>query len=111
MGARENEIGRARCPLCGGVASLRVSAKRLSYLAMDCCGAQLFTRSDASDALARALLIPGEPPPADPKPAKPAPAPAAAKPAPTPQPTPADPPAAPPAPAKRVMGWGLFPNV
>ncbi|MDN3544653.1 hypothetical protein QWZ02_09355 [Kinneretia asaccharophila] len=108
MAARENEIGKARCPLCGGTASLRVSASGLSYLAMDCCKAQLFTRGDHSDTLARGLLLKEQHAAAKPAPApaKPEPAPTPAKPAPAPEPAPA--PA--PAPARKPMGWGLFPN-
>lgn len=111
MGARENEIGPARCPLCGGVASLRLSANRLAYLAMDCCKAQLFCRGDVSDDKARALLIEPAQAKQPATPAKPDPAPAPPKPAPAPATTQAAAPPAPePAPRPR-MGWGLFPNV
>lgn len=109
MTARENDLGRAKCPLCGGVAALRLSANGLAYLAMDCCKAQLFTRGPVSDELARDLLIANAPTP--PAQVKPEPAPTPAKPAPAPEPTPATPPAAPAAPAKPRMAWGLFPNV
>ncbi len=110
MAARENEIGKARCPLCGGTASLRVSASGLSYLAMDCCKAQLFTRGDHSDTLARGLLL-KEPPTAAPAPA-PAPAPATTpepKPAPATKQDPAPQPT--PAPKPRGFSWGAFPTL
>jgi len=105
MAARENEIGKARCPLCGGVASLRVSSSGLSYLAMDCCKAQLFTRGDHSDTLARSLHIKEPAAPAtqkqEPEPAKEAPPAAVKAPAVAATQTPA------PAPASRPT-WGLF---
>lgn len=107
MSARDNDLGRAKCPLCGGVAALRLSANGLAYLAMDCCKAQLFTRGPVSDELARDLLITDAPPAQ----VKPEPAPTPAKPAPEPAPTPAAPPVSAPAPAKPRMAWGLFPNV
>lgn len=106
--ARE-DIRAARCPLCGGAAALRLSANGLTYLAMDCCKAQLFARGGDSDELLRALpdaavkAPPAEPAPAPtPKPPEPA-----AKP---PVPTPTTPKAPEPTPPKRSMGWGLFPN-
>jgi len=112
MPARDNEIGKARCPLCGGVARLRVSASGLSYLAMDCCKAQLFTRGDHSDTLARGLLLKEDPAPAAPAPA-PKQDPAAAAPVPKPAPAavlpavknPPAPTAPAPAPAAKA-GWG-----
>ena len=53
-------IGKARCPLCRGVASVSLSKSQLTVLTMNCCQAQLFTRSDRSDSLVRALLLPPE---------------------------------------------------
>jgi len=108
--AREN-IRDARCPLCGGAASLRLSANGLTYLAMDCCKAQLFARGGDSDELLRALPAVAAPPPAEPAPApapKPIEPPAAKAPAPIPSIPKAPAPA--PAPAKPRMGWGAFPN-
>jgi predicted component of type VI protein secretion system len=115
MAARENEIGKARCPLCGGTASLRVSASGLSYLAMDCCKAQLFTRGDHSDTLARGLLLKEQPAAAAPTPSPaPTPAPApATTPEPTPAPAPEQDPAPQPATATKARGfrWGAFPTL
>lgn len=100
------KIGRCTCPLCrSDKARLTLSKKQLPVLTCDGCNIQLFTRSDRSDALVRALLI-AEPEPAqDPAPApaeppKPAPAPA---PAADPQPTHAA--AAKPAPAWGFGSW------
>jgi hypothetical protein len=59
MTARENEIGRAQCPVCRSPrARLRVSAKGLAYLVCDACNAQVFARSDRSDELLRAMHKP-----------------------------------------------------
>ena len=59
--ARDNEIGRCRCPVCSSDrARLRVSAKQLAYITCDSCNLQAFARSDRSDEKLRALLI-GEP--------------------------------------------------
>lgn len=56
--ARENEIGRARCPICStDRARLRVSSKSLAYITCDTCNAQVFARSDRSDEKLRALHI------------------------------------------------------
>lgn len=59
------KIGPARCPLCGGTASVSLSKSQLTVMTMNCCQAQLFTRSDRSDSLVRGLLLP---PKADPAP-------------------------------------------
>ena len=77
-------IGRCSCPVCGSdKASLRLSAKQLSYVHCNTCHFQGFARSDHSDGKLRALLIaePIAPAPAalDAKPAAPAPTPAAPK--------------------------------
>jgi hypothetical protein len=106
--ARE-DIRAARCPLCGGSASLRLSTNGLTYLAMDCCKAQLFSRGPDSDELLRALPdAPGAPPAT----AAPAPAvlPLPPTPAKLPAPHPPNPKALEPEPAKPRMGWGAFPN-
>lgn len=91
---RENEIGRARCPICStDRARLRVSAKSLAYINCDSCNAQVFARSDRSDEKLRSMHI-KEAAPAVPE-ASPRPAPAApAKPADDN--------------AKRGLGWGVF---
>lgn len=76
-------IGACKCPVCGSTkASLRLSAKQLSYVHCNTCHCQCFSRSDVSDTKMRGLLILGE---AKPEPeleqppiaAAPAPAPAA----------------------------------
>lgn len=72
------KIGAARCPLCGGTASVSLSKNQLPVMTMNCCNAQLFARSDRSDMHIRALLI--KPP------AEPAPAPAQSEPVPAPVP-------------------------
>ena len=51
------KIGAARCPLCGGTASVSLSKNQLPVMTMNCCNAQLFARSDRSDMHIRALLI------------------------------------------------------
>lgn len=101
-------IGPARCPLCGGTARLSLAKTKLTVMTMNCCNAQLFARSDRSDALMRELLLPPEAA-ADPvRPPAPAPQPPARTenpPAPAPQPAPEPvrtgnkPPAPAPAPA------------
>lgn len=109
MSARPNDIGQCRCPLCGSTsARLSVSAKQLAYVTCNGCQAQIFARSDRSDALLRALHIKGDEPPADP-----APAPAPAKPAPAPKPVPEPKPTPQPEPPKAEpksagLGWGIF---
>lgn len=66
--ARENEIGRARCPICStDRARLRVSGKSLAYICCDTCNVQVFARSDRSDEKLRALHI-KEAAPADERP-------------------------------------------
>jgi hypothetical protein len=93
---RENEIGRARCPICStDRARLRVSAKSLAYITCDSCNAQVFARSDRSDEKLRALHVKEAAPAVSAVIEQAAPAPAApAKPA-TVEP-------------KRGLGWGVF---
>lgn len=75
----DKTIGQCRCPVCSSKkASLRLSAKQLSYIVCNACNMQAFARSDASDAAMRALRTTDAAP--DPTPA-PAPAPAASVPA------------------------------
>ena len=105
----DNVIGRCRCPVCKGTrASLRLSAKQLTYIVCNGCNVQVFARSDVSDGYLRSLLLANEPEAEPPETA----------PAPTPAPTPAAKPAAPvPAPAPTPtpeppkpegLGWGIF---
>lgn len=101
------KLGPARCPLCGGKAKAGLSSKGFAYLVMDCCNAQLFSRSVQSDGLVRDLIRPetaqDAPKPVDaPIPSIPAPAPAVRAAAPV-----AAPVALAPKPAK---GFGLFPS-
>jgi hypothetical protein len=103
-------IGRCRCPVCSSDrASLRLSCKGLPYILCNTCHIQLFSRSDMSDSLLRALLITEQ---------------AATAPAPEPAPTPAAKPAAAPVPApepeakpkqpepekpvRTGLGWGVM---
>lgn len=76
-------IGACRCPVCGSTkASLRLSAKQLSYVHCNTCHCQCFSRSDVSDTKMRGLLIAEEAKPElEVKPAAPiaAPTPAPAK--------------------------------
>lgn len=58
------KIGPARCPLCGGTATVSLSKSQLTVMTMNCCQAQLFTRSDRSDSLVRGLLLPPKAEPA-----------------------------------------------
>jgi cell division protein FtsN len=115
MAAAIIELGPARCPLCGGTAKARLSGKGLAYLVMDCCNAQLFTRSGKSDELARSLIRPATPgavtPQVRPEPVRtekpaPTPAPAPIEPVRTTAPAPKQQPPAPPAPASQ--GFGLM---
>jgi hypothetical protein len=96
-------IGRGRCPLpgCGSAkARYSLSSKGLVCVTCDRCNMQLFTRSEISDELARAVLGATTPAPApEPAPAPPAPAPAPAI-DPAPAPT--------PAPAAKPGGWGFL---
>lgn len=91
--ARDNVLGRCRCPACASErASLRLSAKQLTYVVCDACNLQAFARSDRSDEKLRALLLDDSghddlaPPPAAP-PALPAP---------------------PAKPVRTGMGWGVL---
>ena len=98
MAARANALGRGRCPLCDNRrASLSFSVKNLACLTCNACNTQVFARSDRSDDLLRALILPPE------VEATPIPA---AIPAPAPIPTPA-PVKAQPAPAP-ALPWGFF---
>jgi hypothetical protein len=72
----EKEIGRCKCPLCkSDKASVRLSAKQLPYIVCNACNAQMFARSDRSDALMRAAIVaqPAVELVPDPTPAAPAP--------------------------------------
>ena len=88
------KIGKARCPLCGGTADVSLSKSRLVVLTMNCCQAQLFTRSDRSDDLVRRLII--RPEPGKVEDTAPPAAPAAAAPEAPASGSPGEPPAAPP---------------
>lgn len=83
--ARENVLGRCRCPACASErASLRLSAKQLTYVVCDACNLQAFARSDRSDDKLRALLLDDKPelvatPPAPPVVVAAPPAPAAVR--------------------------------
>lgn len=79
------KIGNARCPLCGGTARVSLSKNKLTVMTMNCCNAQLFTRSDRSDELVRALIL-QEKPAETPAPAATAPAETRTAPAATPTP-------------------------
>lgn len=98
MAARENEIGRCRCPVCGSTqAHLRVSVKQLAYIMCNACHVQVMARGDHSDTLMRAMHVPDThtdplPPPSVSKPSQVA---AAAEAASRPAPAPARP------------GWGF----
>ena len=86
-------IGRCTCPVCGSdKASLRLSAKQLSYLHCNSCHLQAFARSDHSDGKLRSLLIADAPS---------TPAVAIVVPATSPMPPPA---------APKRSGWGLLGN-
>lgn len=87
-------IGRCTCPVCGSAkASLRLSAKQLSYVHCNTCHFQGFARSDHSDGKLRSLLI------ADDEPAAPIAAPPVA--------TAAAPVLVPAAPVKQKAAWGI----
>jgi len=91
------KIGDARCPLCGGTARVSLSKSGYAVMTMNCCQAQLFTRSPRSDELVRDLIRPTA-----------APAPIAAPAPPTPPVAPA---VAPPAPAAAPVArkpFGMF---
>jgi len=88
------QIGRCKCPVCGGVARLSLAKSQLAVVTCNGCNFQGFARSDRSDEKLRALVIPEQK--QDLTPAAPAPAPVA---------VPAVPPA--PAPAPKPAGlWG-----
>lgn len=98
MAARANALGRGRCPLCDSKrASLSFSVKNLACLTCNTCNSQVFARSDRSDDLLRALILPPE------VEAPPIPAP---EPAPAPNPTP-EPAKTQPATAPGIP-WGFF---
>ena len=101
---RENEIGRARCPVCKSTkARLRVNAKQLAYIVCDACNCQIFARSERSDEHLRQTHVPDTEQTAAtapaPAPARTTPAPAAAR-----DFTPTEPPA-----DKPRNAWGAFP--
>lgn len=50
------KLGDARCPLCGGTARVSLSKSGYAVMTMNCCNAQLFTRSPRSDELVRDLI-------------------------------------------------------
>src|SRR5437868_10901678 len=54
-------LGDARCPLCGGKARVSLSKSSYAVMTMNCCNAQLFTRSPRSDELVRDLIRPAAP--------------------------------------------------
>lgn len=57
--ARDNEIGRCRCPVCNSQAArLRISARHLAYITCDGCHTQAFARGDQADALMRGMHLP-----------------------------------------------------
>jgi len=103
---RDNEVGRCKCPVCASTrARLRVSAKQLAYVVCDACNAQVFARSDRSDAALRALHLPD----AAPAPVEPASIPEPVRteaPAPKPAPGRTDAPK-PPAAAPQPFKWGF----
>lgn len=72
-------LGYMRCPLgCGGRSRVSLSASDLAVVTMDCCKAQLFTRSAQADQLVRDRIDPAlsaGPAPAAKPPAAPAPVP------------------------------------
>ncbi|MBN9407620.1 MAG: hypothetical protein J0H69_00595 [Burkholderiales bacterium] len=56
------EIGAAKCPLCGGRARVSLAKSQLTVMTMNCCKAQLFARGSESDLHIRALLLPKDAP-------------------------------------------------
>ncbi len=88
------KIGDARCPLCGGTSRVGLAKTQLPVLTCNACNIQLFTRSDRSDQLVRALLL------APKKDAEPAPGSNAPAPAPAPSATPQTPTPTPAAPVR-----------
>lgn len=90
------KIGDARCPLCGGTARVSLSKSGYAVMTMNCCNAQLFTRSPRSDEMVRDLIRPASAPALDP--------------APTPSTVPVAPAVAPPAPVAPppARGFGLM---
>ncbi len=103
MAARENEIGRCRCPVCShDKAHLRVNQKQLAYVICNRCNTQVQARSDMSDELLRKLHIAEAPPQPAPQPAPAAP-PTHVRTEPPPEPVRADPPKPAPKPAP---SWG-----
>lgn len=97
MAGESVRLGTGRCPVCASSkARYTLSAKGLSVITCNACNFQGFARSERSDELLRANIIPEVPPAA-----APAPAAAAADQAPAP--------AAPPAPKQPAgSGWGLM---
>jgi len=76
-------LGAARCPLCGGDARVSLSKSGYAVMTMNCCNAQLFSRSAKSDELVRDLIVP-----AGAQAAPPQPDPVRTDPEPQPQPAP-----------------------
>lgn len=83
-----DKIGPAKCPLCGGTASLSLAKTQLPVLTCNACNIQLFTRSDKSDQLVRELLHKKQAPEPTPEPKK---APTVTPPPVRPEPTPETP--------------------
>lgn len=96
MAGESVRLGTGRCPVCASSkARYTLSAKGLSVITCNACNFQGFARSERSDELLRANIIPEAPA------AAPVPAAAAADLAPAP--------AAPPAPKQPAgSGWGLM---
>ena len=94
-------IGRCTCPVCKGRARLTLARTQLPVITCNGCNFQGFARSDRSDALLRALVVPGDDAAPEPVRTEPPPPP---KPAPVRTPEPVQQPAPEPA-----MAWGAFP--
>lgn len=106
------QIGRCRCPVCkGDKARLTLAKSRLSVLTCNGCNLQVFARSDKSDELLRARLIPeGAPSTPAPEPVRETPpAPVRTAPAPINPPAPVRPAPAEPVPVQAAARptWGL----
>lgn len=74
--ATAEKVGTATCPLCRKPARVSLMKTKLVCLTCNSCNMQLFARSDRSDELVRALIVPDAKPAAEAKPAEAAPAPA-----------------------------------
>lgn len=63
MAAESNRIGLGSCPVCASPkAHYTVSKKQLVCVTCNSCNFQGFARSDRSDELLRAKIIPAQPP-------------------------------------------------